>query len=265
MANKSSMSKLIMAFALVGAVILILKISNAFGQTVDLNVSPASGKAPLSTTLTWSTTGVEACFLDSAPVTLNGTQNLTLNSDQTFSMTCTGGKDYSTISWTPPTTNTDNSPIPATGPTSLAGFKIYVSTDPTKVEQATPIDIKDPKAVSYKISNQSNGTYYYKMTAYNNAGTASNFTTAVNNVIKFVSISDTAFVDILNFGTIATPVYNVVKKPNGFVLVQVGTVPLNTTCDPLQYVNGYYAVPVSTVTWSGTVKPIVVVAKCSNL
>ena len=57
-------------------------------------------------------------------------------------------------------------------------------------------------------------------------------------------------------------VYNVVKKDNGFVLIYVGTVPLNTPCDSNQTVNGKYVVPVSAVTWAGTVKPVVVVGTC---
>jgi hypothetical protein len=68
----------------------------------------------------------------------------------------------------------------------------------------------------------------------------------------------------LTFSTTTPDVYNVVKRDNGFVLVRVGTAPLNTLCDRTQTVNGYYAIPVSAVTWSGTVKPIVVVAQCSE-
>jgi hypothetical protein len=56
--------------------------------------------------------------------------------------------------------------------------------------------------------------------------------------------------------------YTVVKQKDRFVMLPVGTIPGSTECDTSQSVNGYYVVPRSVVTWSGSVKPDVVVAKC---
>jgi len=68
--------------------------------------------------------------------------------------------------------------------------------------------------------------------------------------------------EIKTLVTIEPQVYNVVKREDRFLLVYVGTAPIGTICDPTQSVNGKYVVPVSAVTWAGTVKPVVVVGTC---
>lgn len=160
------------------------------------------------------------------------------------------------LAWLAPTQNTDGTAIPATGPTSLDGFKIYYRLAGTTTD--TVIDVTDQAARTYKVTNLGPGTWNFRMTAYNVAGAESDFSgTAFKDVIIAPLPPGTVFV------TVEPAVYNLVKKTNGFVLIQVGTVPLNTNCDPNQSVNGYNVIPTTTVTWSGTVKPIVVVAKCS--
>lgn len=57
--------------------------------------------------------------------------------------------------------------------------------------------------------------------------------------------------------------YTILKREDRFVLLPVGTVPADTPCDTSQSVNGYYVVPNAAVTWTGTVRPIVVVAQCT--
>lgn len=265
--------KVLAALLAVAFFYLVLSLSDTYGQSVDLNAAPASGKAPLAVNLTWNASGVDTCKKDNVEVALTGSESKTVNVDTTYSIACTGGRNYTDINWTPPTEMLEKNettgvvtkvPMPSTGPASLAGFEIYVSTNAATVESATPIVINDKNATTYRINGQPNSVYYYKLRAFNVAATKSEFTSSINNTIAYVQVADTAFVNILSFSTIQTAVYNVVKRDNGFVLVQVGTAPLNTNCDVNQYVNGYNAIPVSTVTWSGTVKPIVVVAKCSE-
>jgi len=57
-------------------------------------------------------------------------------------------------------------------------------------------------------------------------------------------------------------VYNVLKQRDRFVLLPVGTVPADTACDATNEVNGYYAVPRAAVTWYGSSRSEVVVARC---
>lgn len=61
-------------------------------------------------------------------------------------------------------------------------------------------------------------------------------------------------------------VYTVVKQPNRFVLLPIGTVPAGTSCDPSNSVNGLGAVPTDAVVWTSTTgsRPIVVVARCDG-
>lgn len=58
-------------------------------------------------------------------------------------------------------------------------------------------------------------------------------------------------------------VFTVVRQENRFILLPVGTVPPNTACIEDQTINGHNAVPIDQVTWSGTVRPAIVVAVCS--
>jgi hypothetical protein len=191
------------------------------------------------------------------------------------------GENYADLTWVAPTDSLTGDrdpvtgkcitePIPATGPSALAGFRIVYNTsvealnlpppdtdcgktkypDPT----GTVINITDPAARSYRVQPLTNGTYYFMIAAINQAGAISYFTGPGSKTINVTT----------TFSTIAAPVYRAVMKTNGYTLVQVGTVPLNTPCDRTQTVNGHYVVPISAVAWSGTVRPIVVVAQCTD-
>jgi hypothetical protein len=209
--------------------------------------------------------------------------------DTQYTITCKSGNDYTDVTWTAPTemiTGVDANgictfaPIPATGPDSLAGFRLIYNTSlaalqvPPKQPCGAPagpqpvgtvVDITDPAARSYRVLNQPNSDYFYLLAAYNQQGQFSDFTGPVTNKVEALSASATASLNVESFSTYEPTVYNVVKKADGFVMVPVGTIALNTLCIKTQTINGYYAVPVSKVaTWSGSVRPIVVVAKCKD-
>lgn len=249
---------------LFGAFLTLALIVPAMAATVDITATPSSGPRPLNVTLNWTSQDVDNCVKNGVSVPLVGSEEIIgLTSDTTYNIACTGGKNYTDVSWDAPTTNVDGTPIPPTGLNSLAGFELYYSTSLATVDSATPI-ILGPTLRTYRITGQPNSIYYYKMRAFNVANARSDYTQAVNNTINLVSVSDAVTVDVQAFVITGTVVYNVVKRNNGFVMVAVGTVPPNTICDPNQSVNGYNVVPVSSVTWSGTVRPVVVVAQCSE-
>lgn len=158
------------------------------------------------------------------------------------------------LTWQPPIQNVDNSPY-----TNPGGFKIYYGlTGQTQ----TAINIPDTTNTvsTYTIPNLTAGTWDFYVTAYNSSGVES---TRAGPASKLIT-TGTPLPPTLMFVVTAPAVYNVIKRDNGFVLVYVGQVSLNTPCDITQSVNGYYAVARSAVTsWAGTVKPIVVVAQCS--
>lgn len=278
---------------------LILASTPAFAQvtattepppTVTVSASPLTGRAPLVTTLTWSSTNADSCRRGNIDVPLSGSMQVTVTADTQYVITCTGGKNYSDVTWLAPTEQLtgvrlatgqcETKPIPTTGTEALGSFRLVYNTSlaalampaPTNdcgsitqsPPQGTVVNITDPTARSYRVTNQANGDYFYALAALNQGGAISSWAGPATNTINRTSVSASVTVDVTGFSTTATPVYNVVKRDNGFVLVQVGTVPLNTPCDITQTVNGRYAVPVSAVTWSGSVRTIVVVAQCAQ-
>ncbi len=140
------------------------------------------------------------------------------------------------ITWLQPQNNEDctiGAPL-----TDLAGYRVYREI----------LDIPDPAILSFTDSGLLPGDYSYAVTAYNTAG-------AESRPVRYTETVST-------FAVSETTAYIVVKIANSFLLLVAGTVPLGTTCDETQSINGHYAVPVSAVTITGTVEPLVVVAKC---
>jgi hypothetical protein len=71
-----------------------------------------------------------------------------------------------TLSWKPPTTNTDGSAL-----TNLAGYRIYYGTSTDAMNQA--VDIKASSVITYMVDGLSPGTWYFAVTAYTSTGTES--------------------------------------------------------------------------------------------
>jgi hypothetical protein len=79
-----------------------------------------------------------------------------------------------TLSWSPPTQNTDGSVL-----TSLAGYHIYYGTTPNLGKSIT---IANPGLTRYVISGLTAATWYFEMTAYDKAGMESP-STAVASIV----------------------------------------------------------------------------------
>ncbi len=74
-----------------------------------------------------------------------------------------------TLSWTPPTTNVDSTPL-----TDLAGFKIYYGTSSGYYTQS--IDINNTATTTYQVNNLTDGTtYYFSVTAYDTSNNESGY------------------------------------------------------------------------------------------
>jgi hypothetical protein len=84
-----------------------------------------------------------------------------------FSISVTANSASSTgaadLSWTPPTQNTDGTPL-----TDLAGYTIYYGTDQGALTQT--VQLASPSATSYVVANLSPGTYYFAVAAYSSDG-----------------------------------------------------------------------------------------------
>ena len=78
------------------------------------------------------------------------------------------GFGSATLSWTPPTQNTDGSPL-----TDLASYKIYYGNESGNYQ--TTIQIDNPGITIYVVENLTPNTYYFVMTAINSSGVESGF------------------------------------------------------------------------------------------
>jgi hypothetical protein len=71
-----------------------------------------------------------------------------------------------TLSWTPPTTNTDGTSLG-----NLAGYRISYGTNANALTQT--VQIANPGVTTYSLSSLSPGTYYFAVRAYTSNGTES--------------------------------------------------------------------------------------------
>jgi hypothetical protein len=75
---------------------------------------------------------------------------------------------FATLSWTPPTQNTDGSPL-----TDLASYKIYYGNESGNYH--TSIQINNNGMTVYVVKHLTSNTYYFVMTAINSSGEESDF------------------------------------------------------------------------------------------
>lgn len=81
-----------------------------------------------------------------------------------------------TINWTPPTENTNGSPL-----TNLAGYDIHYGTSSGNLSQK--IAVSNPGIATYVVSNLSAGRYYFAVAAVNSAGTESPLSSQVSATV----------------------------------------------------------------------------------
>lgn len=68
-----------------------------------------------------------------------------------------------TLSWTPPTRNTDGSTL-----TDLAGYRILYGTSPSSLTQT--LQVANPGVSRYVVENLAAGTWYFSVRAYSTGG-----------------------------------------------------------------------------------------------
>lgn len=82
-----------------------------------------------------------------------------------------------TISWTPPTENTNGSVL-----TNLAGYHLYYGTTRTSLNHE--IKITNPGLAAYVVSGLSAATWYFALTAVNTAGSESPRTAVQSHLVR---------------------------------------------------------------------------------
>ncbi|HLZ99666.1 MAG TPA: putative Ig domain-containing protein [Steroidobacteraceae bacterium] len=94
-----------------------------------------------------------------------------------FSITVSGVTlGSATLNWTPPTTNTDGSPL-----TDLSGFIIYYGTSASSLSQQ--ISLTDPASSSYVVPSLTAGTWYFAVKATTTSGVDSGFSNTASKTI----------------------------------------------------------------------------------
>lgn len=180
--------------------------SQADAQTIKLTGQQTSNaNGSVTPTLTWcteltATPGVtcgnsgqaSACSASgdwTGSKTGSGTQTLpSITSSKTYNLSCSWpGADSVSLSWTPPTTNDDGSPL-----TDLKGFKIYYSTSASMSSNQIK-DIPSAGTTSTTLGPLAPGTYYLVMTAYNVPGIESVKTPIVTRTLAATSTVSQSF------------------------------------------------------------------------
>lgn len=140
---------------------------------VNLGVTPSSGVGSVVPTITWSTTPAAASCTASGAWTgakaASGSQaQPAITASSTYTLTCSwsGAIQTATISFVPPTQNTDNTAL-----TNLAGYRLLYGTTPTSFNLSK--SYTDPTATSVQIQPASAGTYTGVLRAINAVGVES--------------------------------------------------------------------------------------------
>jgi hypothetical protein len=101
---------------------------------------------------------------------------LTVSSSST-STGSTSSTGTVTISWMPPTQNTDGSTL-----TNLAGYHIYYGTSQSSLTKV--VNITNPGLATYVLSNLSAATWYFAMTSVNSTGAESPRSAVVSYTVQ---------------------------------------------------------------------------------
>lgn len=163
---------------------------------------------------------------------------------------CSAFAGEATLTWTAPTTNEDGSAL-----TDLAGYRIYYGTSETTM--TTQIQLANPGLLTYVVPNLTPATWYFNMTAYTTANRESAHTNFVTKTIEPTIPNPPP--DLYIQGT---DVYTLTKQRDTISFLRVGSAPAGTKCITSQHANEYYVIPRASVTFSGTVRPEVVFARC---
>jgi len=143
--------------------------------------------------------------------------------------------DIGELSWVAPTKNCDGSAL-----TNLTGYSILYGQK--RVELPTT-------ALTHTVTGLSPGVWWFSVAAL-----------AATERSEFITVEKTVLPEA--FVINGTDVFTIVKRVDRFVLSKVGTAPVGTVCVAEQRVNDMYVIPRASVTWTGTVRPDVVVAPC---
>lgn len=145
--------------------------------TFSINVTPAWASFNAATGQLFGTPGAQHVGTTTGIVITAGDGEAT-TSLAAFNLTVQAvAFGSATLTWTPPTTNTDGSPL-----TNLAGYKVYWG--PSQGNYPNSATLNNPGLTSYVVGNLAPGTYFFVATALNSAGAESSFSGAASKAIQ---------------------------------------------------------------------------------
>ena len=237
--------------------------------TITFTANQTSAAGSLVPVLTWSTTpvasGCTASGSWSGTKFASGSETLaTITTNKSYTITCTWSNGSSTVSWTKPTRNTDNSTL-----TDLAGYKVLFGSSATSLTQSKSVN--DPNATSTTIAALASGRWYFAVRALNRAGTESTNSTVASKTIASASAAKTVNITITGtttprLKTANAMVFDVLHNSSGARILgrQVGTIALGKACDStFKVYSSHYAVSKSDASITVTPRSIHVVARCA--
>jgi hypothetical protein len=169
------------------------------------------------------------------------------------------GPGEALLNWQNPTQNVDGTFIPPSGEGRLVGNRVQWSKCTTNGNFGTLVSehVAQTPIEWFTVTGLSTGDWCFRVSASTTYGESAWSGVASKQIAPVMPNPPS------NLVVSALTVYTVVKRVDRFVMLPVGTVPAGTACITDQSVNGYFVVPRAAVTWSGNVRPDVVVAQCT--
>ena len=164
--------------------------------TLSFSASPGSVNSGDSTTLSWAGTDVTSCTASgdwSGNKVTAGSETINaIAADSQFILTCSGtggsvnrtvnvtvlqsGSGTALLSWTPPTQNTDGSPLE-----DLAGYKIHYGNSSGNYSETITLD--NPGLSSYLVENLVPADWFFVVTSFNTLSIESSYSLEVSKRI----------------------------------------------------------------------------------
>jgi hypothetical protein len=137
-------------------------VADADGDNLTFNIKNKPTWASFDTTtgeLTGKPSLADVGTVEGIVITVSdGTKTASLPAFEISISQAATASGSATVSWDPPTTNTDGSVL-----TDLTGYKIYYGTDPSSLNKS--VDVKNAGLTSYEIEGLGNDTWYFAVKA----------------------------------------------------------------------------------------------------
>jgi hypothetical protein len=252
--------------ALVFALVVASLAQAQTAGVVTLRANQTSSQSSFAPVLTWSTTPVaQSCVASggwSGTRAASGTQTQpTINGSTNYTLTCSWGGGTATVSWIPPTTNSNGTPL-----LDLAGYKVVYGTSAGALTQSALVS--DVTRKSYTVQSLTPGTWYFAVRAVNTKQVESADSNVAQKNVSGASASSTVPVTISQptLRTASTVVYDVVRYNGRSSLGrQVGTIALGKPCaSSFRVGSDYYQVTRSDVSITRSPRSQTLVARCAT-